>query len=136
MNYLRKAFPYLLLAPAVLPLVYVSGLLYPYIAPKTFLLQGLGVVALAVFAYLALAGQAFFYSRLRAPAAWIPGLLLAVSFATSFFGIDFYHSFWGLFERGDGLLTLSVITVFFYLILLYIPCLFDGKDDLVYFYRS
>ena len=115
---IAKIFPYLLLAPAVLPLVYVSGVLYPYIAPKTFLLQGFGISALAIFAYLALAGQEFFYSRLRTPIAWIPGALLAVACITSLFGIDFYHSFWGLFERGDGLLTLSVITGFFYLILL------------------
>jgi len=115
---LERWFPYLLLAPAVLPLVYVSGLLYPYIAPKLFLLQGFGIVALAVFAYLALVGQPFFYGRLRVPAAWIPALLLIVAYLTSFFGIDFYRSFWGLFARGDGLLTSTVITVFFYLTLL------------------
>ena len=43
---------------------------------------------------------------------------LAVEYGTSFVGIDFYHSFWGLFERGDGLLTSTIITLFFYLILL------------------
>jgi len=115
---LRQAFSFLLLAPAILPLVYISGIVYPYITPKTFLLQGFGIIALAIFAYLALNGQAFFYGRVRAPATWIPALLLVVAFVTSFFGIDFYHSFWGLFGRGDGLLTLSVITTFFYLILL------------------
>lgn len=114
----RQALSFLLLVPAVLPLVYLSGVLYPYIAPKSFLLQGSGVLALAVFAYCALAGQSFFYGRLRTPAAWIPALLLLVEYGTSFFGVDFYRSFWGLFARGDGLLTLTVITVFFYLLLL------------------
>lgn len=115
---LRQALSFLLLVPAVLPLVYISGVVYPYITPKTFLLQGSGILALAVFAYLALAGQAFFYGRLRAPATWIPALLLMVAYVASFFGIGFYHSFWGLFDRGDGLLTSTVITLFFYLILI------------------
>ena len=114
---LEKIFPYLLLAPAILPLVYVSGLVYPYVATKTFLLQGIGITALAVFAYLALSGQPFFYGRLRNRLTWIPAFLLAVAYVTSIFGIDFYRSFWGLFDRGDGLLTLTVITTFFYLII-------------------
>lgn len=115
---LARAFPYLLLAPAVLPLVYVSGLVFPYIAIKIFLLWTIGIIASAVFAYLALSGQSFFYQRLRGSFAWIPFALLAVAYGTSILGIGFYHSFWGLFERGDGLLTLTVITAFFYLILL------------------
>lgn len=118
MNRVRQVFSLLILVPAVLPLVYVSGILYPYITPKTFLLQGSGILALALFSYLALRGQAFFYDRLRARATWIPALLLAVAYLTSFTGIGFYHSFWGLFDRGDGLLTSTVITVFFYLILI------------------
>lgn len=115
---LAKAFPYFLLAPAVLPLVYVSGLVFPYIAVKIFLLWGLGIGACAIFVFLALSGRAFFYGRLRVPAAWIPIALLVVAYLASFFGIDFYRSFWGLFARGDGLLTSTVITIFFYLILI------------------
>lgn len=115
---LQQTLSLLLVAPAVLPLVYIGGIIYPYITPKTFLLQSFGILALALFAYLALNGRPFFYERLRAKVVWIPALLLIVAYVTSFFGIDFYHSFWGLFARGDGLLTLTVITTFFYLILL------------------
>ena len=115
---LIKVFPYLLIAPAVLPLVYVSGLVFPYIAIKVFLLWGLGITASAVFVYLALLGQPFFYKRLLVPVVWIPVGLLIIEYVTSFFGVDFYRSFWGLFSRGDGLLTSTVITVFFYLILI------------------
>src|SRR3990167_6975849 len=113
-----KAFPYLLIAPAVLPLVYVSGVVYPYVSTKTFLLQSIGIVALAVFAYLTLYGRQFFYDRLRNWFTWIPIALLTVAYVTSYFGVDFYRSFWGLFDRGDSLLTLTIITVFFYLILI------------------
>lgn len=115
---LEKIFQYLLLAPAVIPLVYVSGLVYPYVTAKTFLLQSIGIIALAVFAYLALSGRQFFYGRLYNRFSWIPIALLTVAYVSSIFGIDFYRSFWGLFDRGDGLLTLAVITTFFYLILL------------------
>ncbi|MEK7515581.1 MAG: O-antigen ligase family protein [Patescibacteria group bacterium] len=115
---LEKIFPYLLLAPALIPLVYVSGLVYPYVTAKTFLLQGIGITALAVFAYLALSGRQFFYGRLHNWFSWIPLALLTIAYVSSIFGIDFYRSFWGLFDRGDSLLTLTVITTFFYLILL------------------
>ena len=116
---LQKSLSFLLLVPTVLPLVYISGVLYHYITPKTFLLQGSGILALAIFTYLMFTGQPFFYGRLRAPSTWIPALLLAVMYISSFLGIDFYHSFWGLFERGDGLLTSTLITSSFYLILLF-----------------
>jgi len=115
---LAQAFPYLLIAPAVLPLIYASGLVFPYIAVKIFLLWALGITAGAVFTYLALSGHPFFYRRLRHAASWIPVALLVVAYITSYLGIDFYRSFWGLFERGDGLLTSTVITLFFYLIVL------------------
>lgn len=115
---IARIFPYLLIAPAILPLVYVSGLVYPYVAAKTFLLQGIGIIALASFSYLALSGYPFFYGRLRSRSSWIPAALLTVAYATSLSGIDFYRSFWGLFDRGDGLLTLTVSTSFFYLTLL------------------
>lgn len=114
----RQTLLLLLLVPAVLPIVYIGGIVYPYVTPKTFLLIGSSTLALTLFAYLALTGQAFFYGRLRAKTTWIPAFLLLVAYVTSFFGIDFYHSFWGLFERGDGLLTQTAITISFYLILI------------------
>lgn len=114
----KRTLSYLLLAPAAIPLVYIGGIVYPYVTPKTFLLQGLGSIAIALFLCLAAKGQAFFYGRLREKKSWIPAILLVVAYLTSFFGIGFYHSFWGLFERGDGLLTSTFVTGFFYIILL------------------
>ena len=118
-GFVRRALPYLLLAPALLPLVYFDGLLYPYVAPKTFLFRGLGIVMFAAFTLLALSGQPFFWERLRQKLTWIPAALLAVAYATSLMGVDFYHSFWSIYDRGDGLLTLTVAVLFFYVTLLY-----------------
>lgn len=115
---LAKIFPYLLIAPAILPLVYVSGLVFPYISVKIFLLWGFGIVATSIFTYLALTGREFFYSRLRDPISWIPIVLLIIEYVASYYGMGFYHSFWGLFERGDGLLTSTIITALFYLLLI------------------
>jgi O-antigen ligase/tetratricopeptide (TPR) repeat protein len=114
-----KALGYLLLAPALLPLIYVDGLLYPYLTPKTLLLRGIGIVIAAAIAFLILSGRAFHWERLRTKAAWIPGALLVVAYIASLFGIDFYHSFWSIFDRGDGLLSLTVIVIYFYTTLLY-----------------
>lgn len=115
----EKAFPYLLLAPALLPLLYIDGLLYPYLTPKTILLRAFGIVLAAAFAFLLLAGREFFWARLKQKVTWIPGALLLVAYGTSLIGVDFYHSFWSIFDRGDGLLTLSVIVAYFYAVLLF-----------------
>src|SRR3989344_5273508 len=118
-DFIARAFPWILLAPTVLPLVYVSGLLYPFVAPKTLLFRALAIVAAVAFVYLVFSGHAFRWGRLRHLVSWIPGALLVVAYATSFVGADFYHSFWSIYDRGDGLLTLTAAVLFFYFILLY-----------------
>src|SRR3989344_1754596 len=116
---IARAFPWILLAPAVLPLVYIEGLLYPFVAPKTLLFRVLAIVAAAAFVCLVFSGHTFRFGRLRHLVSWIPGALLVVAYITSFVGTDFYHSFWSIYDRGDGLLTLTAAVLFFYLILLY-----------------
>src|SRR3972149_8681959 len=118
-QFIERVLGWLLLAPALLPLIYVDGLLYPFVAPKTLLFRALGIVVLAAFFYLALSGRELYWDRLRNKLSWIPAALLVVAYATSLLGVDFYHSFWSVYDRGDGLLTLSVAVVFFYGTLLY-----------------
>lgn len=110
---------WILLAPAVLPLVYVNGMLYPFVAPKTLLFRALGILVLAAFFYFALSGRELHWSRLRNKLSWIPAALLVVAYAMSLLGVDFYHSFWSVYDRGDGLLTLTIAAIFFYGTLLY-----------------
>lgn len=118
-THIAKWFSWILLAPAIIPLIYIPGLLYPFVAPKTLLFRGLFIIAAAAFAYLALSKHSFYFGRLRNWKSWIPGALLAVAYITSFIGIDFYHSFWSIFDRGDGLLTLTTAVGFFYLFILH-----------------
>ena len=130
-RFTERVLSWLLLAPAFLPLVYVNGLLYPFVAPKTLLFRALGIVVLAAFCYVALSGRELYWSRLRNKLSWIPAALLVVAYTTSLLGVDFYHSFWSVYDRGDGLLTLTTAVVFFYATLLYasrdfLPRLFKG----------
>ncbi len=121
---------WLLLAPAVIPLVYINGMLYPFVAPKTLLFRALGILVLAAMTYLALSGGELYWSRLRNKLSWIPAALLVVAYATSLLSVDFYHSFWSVYDRGDGLLTLSVAVIFFYATLLS-----AGRDFLPRFFK-
>mgnify|MGYP001572089485 CR=1 FL=1 len=119
-QYIARLLPWLLLAPAVLPLVYINGMLYPFVAPKTLLFRALGIVVLAAFFYLAFSGRELYWGRLRNKLSWIPAALLVVAYAMSLLGVDFYHSFWSVYDRGDGLLTLTTAVVFFYSTLLFV----------------
>ncbi len=118
LGWVARILPYLLVFPALLPLVYIDGLLYPYLAPKTILFRADWILAVAAFVVLVLSGQQFYFDRLKNWVTWIPAALLFVAYLSSLFGIDFYHSFWSIFDRGDGLLTLTAIFGFFYLWLL------------------
>ncbi|MBU6214888.1 O-antigen ligase family protein [Patescibacteria group bacterium] len=118
MRYLERAFPWLLLAPAVLPVIVWNGMIYPYLVPKTLLFYALSLSAFAAFVILSVHGRPFYFARLARPESWIPAALLSLAYATSAVGIDFYRSFWSLFIRGDGLLMLTCAVASFYMILL------------------
>lgn len=119
MKTLAQVYPWLLLSPAVLPVIVCGELIYPYLVPKTLLMYALTFVTFGAFVLLVAHGHTFFWKRLRAWRNWIPALLLTLAYVTSYFGIGFYHSFWSLYIRGDGLLMLSCVTLSFYLVLLY-----------------
>ena len=118
MKSLERIYPWLLLAPGVLPMVLWSGVLYPYLVPKTLFFYAISPVTLGVFGVLVTHGHAFYWSRLKRWEAWIPGALLVLAYGTSYVGTDFYRSFWSLFIRGDGLLMLSGAVLSFYCIVL------------------
>lgn len=109
---------WLLLSPILLPIIIGGELIYPYLVPKTLLFYALSLITAGVFVVLVAYGRAFHWHRLARWEAWVPGALLALAYVTSFFGTDFYRSFWSLFVRGDGLLMLTCAVVSFYLIVL------------------
>ncbi len=118
MNRIERAYPWILLAPVLLPVVIWGGFIYPYLVPKTLLFYALSFIAVSAFVVLAAYGKAFYWGRLARPESWLPALLLALAYGASLAGIDFYRSFWSLFIRGDGLLMLTCAVGSYYLILL------------------
>lgn len=127
MKYVERAYPWLLTAPVILPVVVWSGLIYPYLVPKTLLFYTCSLLAAAAFVLLATHSRAFFWSRLVRWEAWIPAALLVLAYGTSAVGLDLYRSFWSIFARGDGLLMLTCAVSSFYLILLYADGIFFAR---------
>lgn len=119
MKYVERAYPWLLLAPVILPVVIWGGVIYPYLVPKTLFFYAISCVTLAAFVLLATHGRAFYYARLSKWEVWVPVALLALAYGTSWIGTDLYRSFWSRLVRGDGLLMLSCAVTSFYLIVLY-----------------
>ncbi len=124
MNYIERSYPWLLLSPVLLPLVMWSGLIYPYLVPKILLFYAISFISFGAFVLLVTYGRAFYWGRLSRWEAWIPGALLLLAYISSYYGLDFYRSFWSLFIRGDGLLMITCAVGSFYLILLYADRMF------------
>lgn len=107
-----------LLAPAFIPLVYVDLFFYPLVAPKAFFFRIALTVAIIATTYLLIKGRGLYLERLKSVWAWIPLGLLIVAYTTSAVGVDFYHSFWSVFDRSAGLLALTYGVAYTYLLLL------------------
>lgn len=107
-----------LLLPALIPLVYLDVFFYPLVATKAFAFRILVTVALLAITYLLIKKEGVYLSRLKNMWSWIPGILLAVAYITSAFGIDFSYSFWSNFDRSEGLIALTYMVGYFYLLLL------------------
>ncbi len=119
MKHLERAYLWLLIAPAILPVIIWNGFIYPYLVPKTLFFYAISLIAIGVFGLLVAYGRTFYYARLTKWEAWIPATLLVLAYVASAYGLDFYRSFWSVFVRGDGLLMLTCAVSSFYLILLY-----------------
>ncbi len=119
MKQLERVYPWLLIAPVILPVVIWGGFIYPYLVPKTLLFYAISFIVIGAFGLLVTYGRTFYYARLTKWEAWIPAMLLVLAYIASVYGLDFYRSFWSVFVRGDGLLMLTCAVTSFYLILLY-----------------
>ena len=113
----------------VTPLLVWGNLLFPYISPKVFFFRI--VIEIALFFYILLA---FSCSKYRPKFSRLTYLILIYLFLitiASIFGVDFYHSFWSDIERGEGLLTIYHLFIFFILI----TSLFKREKDWFRFFN-
>ena len=61
MKQLERIYQWILLAPVLLPVIVWSGLIYPYLVPKTLFFYAITFVAAAMFALLVAYGSSFFW---------------------------------------------------------------------------
>lgn len=106
-----KILKVILYAVLLTPIWVWSGFLFPFITSKVVYLRL--VVELAVVFYVPLALK---YPVLRPRFNWLSGLVwiyLGVMVITSIFGLNFYKSFWGTVERGEGIITMLHFGAYF-----------------------
>jgi len=96
------------------PLLINSRFIFPFITTKTFYFRILVEIALAL--YIVCAARYPQY-RPRVNALFIAlALYLGVAYLAGIFGVNAYRSFWGNIERGEGLLTLTHVFVYCFLL--------------------
>ena len=111
---LRKIILVLLHAVLVTPLLLSSKFFFPFITTKTLFFRFVVELILVAYILLAVADK-----RFRPRWNWMSGIVsvyLGIIFVTSLIGINFYRSFWGNVERGEGILTFLHVVAFFFVL--------------------
>lgn len=128
-----SAVRWMLILVAFVPLLYVTGVYYPFIVPKVIYFRTLVELVFATLAVYAVYKRSDLnLAILKNKITWLPAGFLVASYLSSFFGIDFYHSFWSTFERMDGLFTLTHMVAYFYMLLV----VFREKDWRLFFFTN
>lgn len=107
----RKTVIVLLFVLLVTPLLLSSKFFFPYISTKTFFVRLILEIAAVLYVILVVADRR--YLPRLSPISWAVFLYTAIIFITSLAGVNFYRSFWGNTERGEGILTFLHIVAFF-----------------------
>lgn len=109
--YALKTVLYLIL---LTPVLISSKFLFPFITTKTIYFRLM--VEIALMLYLVV----LFISNELKPKmnnlSWSVVIFGAIILLTGITGVDFYRTFWGTIERGEGFLTLSHLIVYFLLL--------------------
>lgn len=108
---IKKALMVSLFGLLLTPLLLSSRFFFPYITTKTFFFRLLVEIALALYLPLALADANYRPRWNRISLALT--VFLAIVMITGIFGANFYRSFWGNTERGEGIVTLLHLAAFF-----------------------
>lgn len=111
LNILRQALFFVMYAILLTPLLLSTKFFFPFISSKTFYFRLLVEIALVLYILLAVADERFRPKITKISIAIF--VLLGIFILTSLFGANFYRSFWGNTERGEGLLTFLHIITFF-----------------------
>lgn len=93
------------------PFVTNTSFFFPYVSPKTIFFRIIVEIIFIIYILLAIANRRYL-PRISFLTAAI-GIFWLISILSSLFGINFAKSFWSVFERMTGLLTLTHLLAFF-----------------------
>ncbi len=108
----------------VTPLLLAPQFLFPFITTKTMFFRLLVELGILIYATLIMLSPASYKPRMN-KLSWAVVIFGIIIFFTGLTGADFYKTFWGTIERGEGFLTLSHLIVYFLLL----SWLFKTKND-------
>ena len=113
-RYLRYGLWACLYLTLATPLLIGAKFLFPFISLKTFYFRIIVEAALFIYFLLVLV-DANYRPRFNKLVRSIL-IFCAVVFLTGLAGVNFYRSFWGTIERGEGILTISHLIFFCFLL--------------------
>jgi len=114
-NKLLTALKIVLYSVFATPLIYVTGLFFPFIITKVAFFRLFVQIALSLYLSLLIIDFKKYKPRINTAFVLILALL-GVNFLAAVFGLDFYRSFWSDFERMEGVVSLIYLTVYFFLL--------------------
>ena len=125
---LEKYARILLYAAPFLALIFIEGFYFPFVITRTVFFRLLMQFGLSM--YLLLLALNFKKYRPRFNFGLVLVIIfLLVQLAAAIFGLDFYKSFWSDFERMEGVISLIYLTVYLFLLQVFLR---DKKDWLFY----
>jgi len=121
----------LILAILFTPLLAPRNMFYPFVAPKMLALEGLTLLAGLVCLYLWYHDS----QRYQPKITWLALALLgygAITLVAALFGVNFWRSFWSVYERMDGVFTWFIL-VFLFII---ISAFYKKREDWIWLFRA
>jgi len=122
LNWVLKGVLYLVL---ITPLLVNSRFVFPFITSKTLFFRL--IIELAIILYAALAMMAPKFRPKMTKLSWLIVIFGGIILLTGITGVDFYKSFWGTIERGEGFLTISHLIIYF----LILSWTFKSKQEII-----
>ncbi len=110
-KYVNWALKIILYVTLITPLLIWSNTLFPFITGKTIFFRIMIEIAIVLYTALALLDKKFCPQMSKL--SWLIVIFGAIIFITGLTGVDFYKTFWGTIERGEGFLTISHLIIFF-----------------------
>jgi len=110
-KYLHWALKVVLYLILLTPVLLSSKYLFPFITTKTMYFRLM--VELAIVLYVALAMLVPKFRPKMTKLSWAIVIFGIIIFLTGLTGVDFYKTFWGTIERGEGFLTILHLIIYF-----------------------